>query len=207
MPINEKKNISLGLGALEFGEYINDVFQTYHDVGAIKSELTIEHNREVLDFETGRPLVVILQEVVREQVTITATLAEIKLATIKMALGQGVLGSGSIPVFLDGTSNALRGTLQAGTTPVTSGTIMKFGGVPSHAYIGLRFTHQKANGKRVIFEGYKASPMGNLSLPFRETDWNLYQVQFRLLADTCRVQGEQYYQIFIEDDSASPSCP
>lgn len=207
MPIQEKKNISLGLGALEFGEYTNDVFGAYQDVGAIKSELTIEHNREVLDFESGRPLVVILQEVVREQVTITATLAEIKLATIKQALGQGVVGSGSIPVFLDGTSNALRGTLQAGTTAVTSGTIMKFGGVPTHAYIGLRFTHQKANGKRVIFEGYKASPMGNLSLPFRETDWNLYQVQFRLLADTCKPQGEQYYQIFIEDDTASPACP
>lgn len=206
MPIVEKKNISLGLGALEFGEYQNDVFQTYQDVGAIKSELTIEHNREVLDFESGRPLVVILQEVVREQVTITATLAEITLANIKAALGQGVIGSGSIPTFLDGSSDALRGTLQAGTTPVTSGTLMKFGGVPTHAFVGLRFTHRKADGTRIIFEGFKASPMGNLSLPFRETDWNLFQTQFRLLADTCRPQGEQYYQLHIEDGIPSADC-
>lgn len=207
MPIGEKKNISLGLGALEFGDYVNDVFSSYVDVGAIKSELTIEHNREVLDFETGRPLVVVLQEVVREQVTITATLAEIKLATIKQALGQGIVGNGSIPVFLDGSSTALRGTLQAGTTPVTSGTLMKFGGIPTHAFIGLRFTHPKADGTRIIFEGYKASPMGNLTLPFRETDWNLYEVQFRLLADTCRPQGEQYYQLFIENGTPSAACP
>src|SRR5690606_1072243 len=137
---------------------------SYQDVGAIKSELTIEHNREVLDFESGRPLVVILQDVIREQVTVTATLREIKVATIKQALGQGVVGSGSSPVFLDGTSDALRGTLQAGTTPVTSGTLLKFGGIPTHAFIGLRFTPPKSVGTRIIFEGYKASPMGNLTL-------------------------------------------
>lgn len=207
MPIGEKKDISLGLGSLEFGNFTNDIFQGYGDVGAIKSELMIEIHREVLDFESGRPLVVILQEVVREQVMITATLAEIKLATIKQSLGQGVVGSGSIPTFLNGTSTALRGTLQAGTTAVTSGTLMKFGGVPTHAFVGIRFTHQKANGKRIIFEGYRASPMGELTLPFKEADWNLYQVKFRLLADTCKVEGEQYFQIHIESDTASAACP
>jgi len=198
MPIQNKDNISLGIGNLELGSYTNDVFDAYADVGAIKSEVTIEHNREVLDFEAGRPLVTILQEVIRESVTVSATLAELNLATLKMALGQGNITSGTTTSFLDGTQTALLGTLQTGKTQVLSGTLFKFGGVPTHAYVGLRFTHVKANGKRQIFEGFKASPSGQLSMPFRESDWNLMAASFRLLADTTRPAGEQYYQFLIE---------
>jgi len=198
MPIQNSQNISLGIGNIEFGDYTNNVFGTYIDVGAVKAEVNIAIEREVLDFESGRPLITILQEVIREKTMLRATLAEVNLATIKMALGQGVVGSGSIPTFLDGSSEALRGTLQPGKTAVTSGTILKFGGIATHAYIGLRFTHVKSNGKRQIFEAYKASPSGNLTLPFREADWNLYEVDFRLLADTDKAAGEQYFQFFIE---------
>jgi hypothetical protein len=198
MPIQNKNNIHLGLGNLELGVYTNDVFSTYEDVGAIKSELNITHTREVLDFESGRPLVTILQEVIRERVVVTGTLAELTVASLKMALGQGNITSGTIPTFLDGSSTALSGTLAAGLTAVVSGNLLKFGGTPTHAYVGLRFTHVKANGKRHIFEGYKASPNGDLALPFREADWNLYQVSFRLLADTTKAAGEQYYQFLIE---------
>lgn len=198
MPIQNKDNISLGIGNLELGSYTNGTFDGYVDVGAIKSEVNIEHNREVLDFESGRPLVTILQEVIRESVSVAATLAELNLATLKMALGQGNITSGTTTSFLDGTTDALRGTLQPGKVAVTSGTLLKFGGTPTHAYVGLRFTHVKANGKRQIFEGYKASPQGALTLPFRESDWNLYSVTFRLLADTERPAGEQYYQLLIE---------
>jgi hypothetical protein len=196
--IVNKNNISLGLGNLELGTYTNDVFDTYTDIGAIKTELTITHTREVLDFESGRPLVVILQEVIRERVVITLTFAEITVATLKMALGQGSITSGTIPTFLDATSTALSGTLAAGKTAVVSGDLLKFGGIPTHAYVGLRFTHVKANGKRHIFEGYKASPSGDLTLPFRETDWNLTTATFRLLADTTKAAGEQYYQLHFE---------
>lgn len=198
MAIINKNNISLGIGNLELGTYVNDVFEAYVDVGAIKAEVNIAHTREVLDFESGRPLVTILQEVIRERVLVSATLAELTVATLKMALGQGNISSGTIPTFLDGTSTALSGTLAPGLTDVASGQILKFGGTPTHAYVGLRFTHLKQNGKRHIFEGYKASPNGDLAVPFRESDWNLYQVGFRLLADTTKDAGEQYYQFFIE---------
>lgn len=206
MAIQNKNQISLGIGNMEFGEYVNDVFQSYTDVGAVKSEVNITIEREVLDFESGRPLVTIIQEVIREKVMVKATLAELNLATIKMALGQGNVGSGSIPTFLDGTSTALRGTLQPGKTAVSSGRLLKFGGLPTHAYIGLRFTHVAAAGYRNIFEAYKASPTGNLSLPFRETDWNLFDVEFRLLADTCKAAGEQYFQFHQENVAVPPSC-
>lgn len=198
MPVVDKDDISVGLGTVEFGVYAGDVFQSYRDVGVIKSNLNIEHNREVLDFESGRPLVVIKQEVIRESVTITLTLSEINVAILKDALGQGAIGSGSVPTFLDSTDLAPYGTLQPGKTSVASGEILKFGGIPTHSYIGLRFTHLKSNLKRIIFEGFKASPMGSLSLPFNESEWNLTQVQFRLLADTNKPGGEQYYQLFFE---------
>jgi hypothetical protein len=203
MAIRNKNNISLGIGNLELGTYIvnGDVvtFDSYIDIGAIKSEVTIEHNREVLDFEAGRPLVTILQEVIRESVNVAVTLAEISLATLKMALGQGNITSGATTSFLDGSTTAMSGLLDSGTkTAVGTHDRLMFGGTPTHAYVGLRFTHQKANGKRQIFEGFKASPQGALTLPFRETDWNLMSTTFRLLADTNRVAGNQYYQLLIE---------
>jgi len=192
------ENISLGIGNLELGSFTASVFDGYTDVGAIKSEVNIEHTREVLDFESGRPLVTLLQEVIRESVTVTATLAELSLATLKMALGQGNITSGTTTSFLDGSSDAMRGDLQSGKVALGTGDLFKFGGTPTHAYVGLRFTHRKASGKRHIFEGYKASPQGALTLPFRESDWNTYSVTFRLLADTTKAAGEQYYQLFIE---------
>ncbi|MFA5152620.1 MAG: hypothetical protein WC554_08690 [Clostridia bacterium] len=192
------ENISLGLGNLELGSFTATVFDGYTDVGAIKSEVNIEHTREVLDFESGRPLVTLLQEVIRESVAITATLAELSLATLKMALGQGNITSGTTTSFLDGSSDAMRGDLQSGKVALGTGNLFKFGGTPTHAYVGLRFTHRKASGKRIIFEGYKASPQGALTLPFRDSDWNMFTVNFRLLADTNRAAGEQYYQLFIE---------
>jgi len=195
MPINDKNDISLGSGNLEFGTYTNDVFDTYSDVGAIKGTVTITIEREVAEFETGRPLVVIVQEVIRERVMLRATLAEVTLANIKKSLGAGTVYSSSLPVFLDGSSSALRGTLQTGKVAVNSGTLLKFGGTPTHAYIGIRFTHKRADGKRTVFEGYKASPAGNIALPFNESDWNLTDVEFRLLADTNKTEGEQYFQI------------
>lgn len=206
MAIQNKNRISLGIGNIEFGDYVNDVFQSYNDVGAVKAEFNLDIEREVLDFESGRPLVTIIQEVIREKVMVKGTLAELNLATLKMALGQGNVGSGSIPTFLDGTSTALRGTLQPGKTAVLSGTILKFGGLPSHAFIGLRFTHSMASGKRNIFEAFRASPSGKLALPFKESDWNLFDVEFRLLADTCRPAGEQYFQFFQEDVAVPPAC-
>ena len=196
MPIQDETEITMGLGTLELGEYdTNGTFLGYGDVGAIKTELNIAHTREILPFETGRPLITILQGVVRESVQITATLAEINMATIKMALGQGVVTTSVSMTFLDGTNIAPEGTLSSSVFAVTNATLLQFGGSPVHNFVALRFTHQKADLKRIIFEGYKASPLGDLALPFKETDWALYEVKFRLLALTSKPSGQQYYQL------------
>ena len=198
MSVINKSNISLGLGTLELGNYVNNVFQAYGDVGAIKSEVTIDHNREVHDFEAGRPLAVIKQEVIRETVTIKATFAELNLAVLKQCLGQANVTSSVTTSFLDGTVTAPTGFLDTTRTTISTGTLLTFGGLPTHAYVGLRFTHAEIEGYRQIFEGYYASPIGQLSLPFRETDWNLRECSFRLLANTTLAPGSQYYQFFKE---------
>jgi hypothetical protein len=54
---------------------------------------------------------------------------------------------------------------------------------------------------------YKASPSGDLALPFNETDWNTYGVTFNALADTCKPAGEQYFQLFRESVIPTPACP
>lgn len=199
MAVQNKKDIALGLGTLEFGTFdANGDFVSYRDVGAIKANVNISITREILDFESGRPLITLLQEVIRENVTLTAQLAEVSLANIKAVLGQGVETNGSVPTFLTADAEAPTGTLEAGTVPVGSSDILEFGGVPSLEYLAVRFTHQKQSGKRQIFEGFKASPSGNLALPFNESDWNLYDVELRLLADTDRPAGQQYFQFVRE---------
>jgi hypothetical protein len=197
MPVLNPESISLGTGVVEMGDISNGAFAGYSDIGVIKGTVTVDIENEVLDFEAGRPLIVIVQQKIRERVMFRCTMAELNLATLKQAIGQGSI-SGSTPTFLDGSSSAYRGTLQTGKTAVGSSTILKFGGSPTHAYVGLRFTHARANGKRVIFEAYKASPTGRLQLPFNESDWNLQEFEMRLLADTDRAAGEQYFQFLIE---------
>ena len=197
MALQDAKRINLGTGNVEFGDYNNGVFDTYSDIGVIKGNLNITIENEILDFEAGRPLEVLLQAKIRERVTIAGTMAELKLATLKQALGSGSITS-SVPVFLDGTSSALKGTLETGKVIMGSSTILTFGGSPTHNYIGIRFTHVGADGKRSVFEGFKASPTGRLALPFNETDWNLTEFEFRLLADTSRPAGAHYFQYATE---------
>lgn len=194
-------NISLGLGTLEFGTYdTNGVFTSYSFVGAIKAEGTMTYQRNILPFETGRPLLMVKQQATQEQFMVQFTLAEVTVANIKNSLGAGTQSSSVIPVFLDATSNAPVGDLTSSITAVTTADILKFGGQCDVNTIGLRFTHELSctSGTRQILEVYKASPVGNLALPFRETDWNLYQVEFRSLADTTKPAGQQYCQFVIE---------
>jgi hypothetical protein len=194
-------NISLGLGTLEFGTYdMNGAFTAYGFVGAIKAEGTMTYQRTILPFTTGRPLLAVKQQTTEEQFQIQFTLAEVTVANIKNSLGAGSVTSSVIPVFLDGTSNAPVGDLTSSMTAVTASDVLKFGGQCDVNTIGLRFTHGLScgTGKRQILEVYKASPMGTLALPFRETDWNLYQVEFHSLADTTKPAGQQYCQFIVE---------
>jgi len=194
-------NITLGLGVLEIGSYLNGVFQSYRDAGAIKAEGQIQMQRQQARFESGRPLVVLKKETTLELVTIQFTLAEVSVANIKDCIGGGITTSSNPnATFLDTTGVAPKGDLTSSVVTVGLNNQFTLGGQCDVFTVALRFTHLKScsTGKRQIFEGYLASPMGNLTMPFRETDWNLYQIDFELLADTTRAAGAQYFQ-FIDE--------
>ncbi len=194
-------DITLGLGVLEIGNYTNGSFTAYRDAGAIKAEGQIQMQRQQQRFENGRPLVVLKKEVTLELVTIQFTLAEVSVANIKDCIGGGLITSSNMTAtFLDGTTVAPKGDLTSSVVAVGLNNQFTLGGQCDVFTVALRFTHLKscATGKRQIFEGYLAEPTGTLTLPFRETDWNLFQIDFELLADTTRPAGSQYFQ-FIDE--------
>ena len=198
----DTRNISLGLGVLEFGDYVNDAFVAYRDVGAIKAVVTVTYTREMHPFESGRPLVMLKHEVLREGVTVAATLAEITVANMKSALGGGTLTSSVTPTFMDATSIAPAGDLSSSVQAVGISDVWTMGGQCDVNRLALRFTHLKSctTGKRQILEVFRAVPSGTLAMPFNETDWNQSEVTFTGEADTTRVAGKQIMQFIIERD-------
>ena len=195
-------DISVGIGVLEFGNYnSSDVFQGYQRVGAIKGVFSMAVTRETIEFESGQPLVVLKRQVIRERVEITFTMAEWRVANLKMAFGGGVITSSvAAPTFLDGTTGAPLGDLSCSVTTVGLSNAYELGGQCSLDKIGLRFTHQKSceTGKRQIVEVWFAQAMGTITLPFQETEWNQFDVQFVALADTSRAAGRQYMRYLEE---------
>jgi hypothetical protein len=197
--VNEN-NIHLGLGILEVGRYSSGVFTAYRNFGAIKATGTLNWNRTTQEFDTGRPLMSIKREVTKEVLMAQFTLAEITVANLKDAVGGGTQTDSVTPTFVDGTSIAPTGDLTDSNTSVGVSDIYKFGGQCDVAKVALRFTSIKscATGKRYIFEMFIAEPNGTLALPFEETNWSQYQIQFDAIADLTKPAGEQYGALIIE---------
>lgn len=195
-------DISLGIGVLEFGYYDeNDVFQGFQDVGIIKGTWQMQVTRETREFEGGRPLQELKAEVLRERVEITFQMAEFRVANLKFAFGGGVITDSIAPVFLDGSNAAPKGDLTDSVVGVASANSYTLGGQCDLDRVSLRFTHQKSciDEKRQIVEVWIARAMGDVTLPFQEEDWNLFQVQFRAIADLNRPAGSQLFRILDEN--------
>lgn len=192
--------VQLGLGILEIGAYVNGAFVAYRDMGAIKASANLHWMRETLTFETGRPLIVVKRDTIREHFTFDAELAELSVANIKDSLGLFTSNSSIIPTFMDGTSIAPAGDLTSSTAAVGVSDTLGFGGLCTVNNMALRFTHiiDCSTGRRIILEMYKASPTGDLAAPFQETAWTQYRVTWEALADTTRVAGTQYLQLIYE---------
>lgn len=193
--------ISLGIGVLEFGYYdTNNVFQGYQDVGTIKGTWSAQVTRETKEFEVGRPLQEVKAEVIRERLEMSFQMAEFTVTHLKLAFGTGTISSSVAPTFVDGTNIAPDGSLTTSVVAVTNANILKIGGNCSLDRLALRFTHVKSciDTKRQIFEAFICRAVGDVTLPFQEEDWNLWQVQFRGIADTSRPAGAQLFQIIDE---------
>lgn len=197
--INTEK-ITLGLGVLELGVFSNGAFVSYADAGAIKATGTVTWMRETLPFETGRPLQIVKRDTVREHAMFQFELAEVSVANIKASIGYFSVSSSVVPTFVDGTSVAPTGDLTSSVSAVGPSDVIGFGGLCDLNLVSLRFTHLKAcsTGRRQIVEIYKARPTGTLALPFRETDWNQYTIQWEAEPDLTKPAGQQLMQ-FIDE--------
>lgn len=195
-------NIHLGLGQLEIGAYVNGSFVSYRNIGAIRGTLNLAITRETQSYQTGRPLNIVKQEVIRETYAFQFTLSELSIANIKDMLGAGSTSSGAVPTFMDGTALAPLGDLTDSYVAVTNADILKLGGSCDLNQAAVRFTHRKvcdgSNTKRQIVEIYRAQFTGTLTLPFNEADWNESEINFNGLLDTSRPAGQQILQIIDE---------
>lgn len=200
MSINTEK-IVLGLGTLEFGRYdSNGVFTSYRNVGAIKGVLTLNIANAIAQFKTGRPQQTVKQEKTEEDVTISFSMAEMSVANLKDAIGGGVQSDSVAVTFLTGNSQAPTGDLTDSMTTVVLADTFEYGGQCDLAQVAIRFTRIKScgTGKRQILEMYKAQSNGPLALPFNETDYTLFEVNFTLHPDLTKAAGKNLFR-FIDE--------
>lgn len=195
-------NIHLGLGQLEIGAYVNGSFVSYRSIGAIRGTLDLAITRETVNYQTGRPLNIVHQEVVRELFAFKFTLSELTIANLKDMLGAGTSSSGGVPTFMTGNAQAPVGDLTDSFLAVTNADILKLGGACDLNQTAIRFTHRKvcdgSNTKRQIIEIYRAQFTGTLTLPYHEDQWNESEVTFNALADFTKPAGQQILQIVDE---------
>lgn len=202
MPAVNTDKIHLGLGTLELGDYSGGVFTAYRFAGAIKATATITMTRTISDFMTGRPQQIVKRETNAEAVTVQFSLAELTAANIKSMIGGGLTSSNQSITFLDSTTVAPLGDGLSSSVSVVSSTneVFEFGGQCDVFQTALRFTHLKScsTGKRQIYEFYLASPSGELALPYNETDWQLTQVTWNIIADLTKDPGKRYFRVIDE---------
>ena len=171
----DTEKVTLGVGDL----YLNTV-----DVGHLKGDVEFTYSVEKTDFKPSNMLGVVKQFFVGESAALRASLAELKAANIRLAMGMttAVSTNSSFPAY-DPSSYV-----------VPSGSsydVLHFGGETESWEYSLRFEHTREDGKKIIIVLYKAVSATGLTLPFHETDINIQDVEFRGLADATRTKGDQ----------------
>jgi len=95
-----------------------------------------------------------------------------------------------------GSSIPASGSVQVAVTMVANAAeVYAFGGFSRVNYMPGQFIHTRPDGKRIICDLFRMSTNGRLLLEFRETEFNMYDVQWNLIADLSRAQGAMYFQI------------
>jgi len=178
-------NIILGTGRL----WINDV-----EVGYLSGDVEFSYAREKLDFKPSGVLGPVAQFVIGENAELKASLAEFKLANLKLAMGvttaiNSFSGAPSYnPASFDGTTKIHDYLTFGGSTAVDE-------------TLALRFEHIRPNStKKVVVILYSAVSLSDFALAFHETDFNLSNVTFRGLANDARPVGDQIGMV-IEQES------
>ena len=171
----ETEKVTLGSGDL----YLNNV-----DVGHLKGDVEFVYEVEKVGFKPANMLGEVKQFFVGEQATLKASLAELKAANIKLAMGANtaVLGSTSFPAYDPSSYSEVAGS---------SYDILHFGGKKDDWEFPLRFVHTREDDTVIVIVLYNAVSEAGLNLPFREVDINIQDAVFKGLADATRTAGDQ----------------
>jgi len=153
--------ITLGSGSL----WLNGV-----DVGALKGVVTFTYSVDKVPFKpaTIKGDTNIFR--IKENAQLEASLAELKVDNLKLALGVGTSAGTNV-----GTSFGLTNRRQ-----------ITFGGEGKQETMALRFEHTRADGKKVLVVFYKAYSDTELALPFDEENVTLFPLLFKALSDPDR---------------------
>jgi hypothetical protein len=167
--------VTLGSGDL----YLNNI-----DVGHLKGDVEFVFELEKVEFKPANMLGPVKLFLIGESATLKASLAEIKCANFRLAMGldQALDANTSFPAY-DPSSYV-----------VPSGAsydIMTFGGAKDPLEVPLRFEHTKPDGDTIIVVMYNVTTETGLNIPFRELDISLSDVTFKGLSDASRTAGDQ----------------
>jgi len=124
-----------------------------------------------------------------ERAELKATVAELKAANLKLAMGiyEDISASQSFPAY----EGAPDGGSYTADNSSASFDVLKFGGKKTLDEMPLRFEHERPNGKDVVVVFYNAIAMPEITIPFSEEDVSMYDLTFRALHVTTRSAGDQ----------------
>lgn len=161
-----------------------DLFLNAIDVGHLKGDVELTYELSKVDFKPANMLGTVKQFIVGENATLKASIAELKAANVKMAMGvaAAIDANTSFPAYDPTSYDPVAGT---------SYDVIKFGGNKEVVEVPLRFVHTRPDGKVIVVVFYAAVTEGGLTLPFHEDSVTLQDVTFKGLADESRAEGDQ----------------
>ena len=173
----DASNISLGTGRL----YINNI-----EVGYLKGDVEFSYARNKLDFKPSGALGPVAQYVISEECLLKAAIAELKTANLKLAMGitssvASFSGDPSYnPASFDGDNAKVYDSLKFGGDTTIDNTL------------AVRFEHIRPNTtKKIVVILYTAVSMSELTLTFKDEDFNIHDLVLKGLADDNRPAGDQ----------------
>jgi len=171
----DKAQVTLGAGDL----YLNNIH-----VGYLKGDVEFTFKQEKKGFKPTNSLANVKTFVISEEAALKASLAQLDMAKVKLAMGASVAvgASQSFPVY-DPSSYSVPAS--------ASYDVQTFGGDKTVQEMSMRFEHTKENGMKIIIILYSAVSSKDLTIAFKEEDVNLYDIMFEALAVEGRPAGDQ----------------
>lgn len=174
--MGDTNKLCLGAGTL----YLDNV-----DVGFLKGNVELTYTKTKVGFKPANYLGDVKRWIIDEGVTLRATVAELKAANLRLALGinEAVGASQSFPAY-DPTSYSEGAS--------DSFDVLHFGGSKVVDELALRFEHTKADtSQKIILVLYKVVATPEITIPFAEEEVILHDMAFEALHDTTRDAGDQ----------------